>query len=94
MRLNETQLRNKIRKVIKETLLVEHEMSLVLQDDAIYLVDDEGNEKYFADVEEAEDYGLRQVGDSVPYEGGSRGGYYGSYSSGRRSSGYGRRRYY
>ena len=92
MRLNESQLREKIRKVIKETLLVEHEMSLVLQGDSIYLVDDEGNEKYFAGADEAEDYGLYNDGDSVPYEGGSS--YYGSYSSGRRSSGYGRRRYY
>ena len=93
MRLNETQLRNKIRKVIKETLLLEHEHALVLQGDTIYLIDDEGNKKYFASAEEAEDYGLYNDGDAVPYEGGSRGGYYGGgYSSGR-SYGYGRRRY-
>jgi len=94
MRLNETQLRNKIRKVIKETLLVEHEHALVLRDGEIYLVDDEGNEQYFGGSEEAEDYGLYEDGDSVPYEGDSRStSGRDSFGFGGNSRSYGRRQY-
>lgn len=71
MKISESQLRNKIKKIIKETLLLEREASLVRDGDAIYLVDDEGNEEFFADADEGPNYGLYEDGDSVPYGGGS-----------------------
>lgn len=97
IRLTETKLRQIIREEAKR--LLEYEQILFRRKGKTYLGNDEGEEEYFDS--DPESHGLYKDGDTVPYEGGGRGGYksdpygdahYASHYGGYRS-GYGRRRY-
>lgn len=81
-----------LRKIISEEvskLILEYESSIVRKGDDLYIVDDDGNEEYYGDVD-GSDYEHLRNGESEPYQVGT--GYGGGYSGGRSSYG-GRRRY-
>lgn len=86
-----------LRKIISEEvskLILEYESSIVRKGDELYVVDDDGNEEYYGDVE-GSDYEHLRNGESEPYQVGTgygSGGYHGGYSGGRSRYG-GRRRY-
>lgn len=86
---------HQLRALIKEEvskLLLEYEQSVIRKGDKLFVVDDEGNEEFYDEVE-GSDYEWLQDGQGAPLERGSsfssRGE--GGYSRGRSSYRYGSR---
>jgi len=79
---------SQLRKIISEELsklILEYESSIVRRGEELYVVDDDGNEEYYGDVD-GSDYEHLRDGEAEPYQTGT--GYGGGYGGG-----YKRRRY-
>jgi hypothetical protein len=88
MKITASQLRTIIKEEVSKILL-EHEHAIERRGDELYIVDDEGNERFYDDVA-GSNYEFLEDGERVPYEGGRS---YGGYGRGGYSRGGYRSRY-
>jgi len=78
MKINELQLRKMIKLLVKESLLLEYEQIILRKGDRLFIVDDEGNSKYYDDWSEYGDYAHLKPGESEVYQSGGDQGSYGA----------------